>query len=127
MTHKSVLVKVISILMIIFGGAQLLVSISLMSGVSWIVNIASKYGYDISALGWVVALVIIAAAIQFVAGIIGMASESRSVLMVTGFITIAYQVFLLIITIAIGQFGPSSVTAFGYPVLYTIGAIRCKE
>ena len=129
MTQKSTMLKVVSILMIIFG------AIALFANLGSIAQINALGGFELFAyVGispglitfWCV-LVIIGNILMLLAGIMGLASKSKALLEKMGIILIVVQLLCLIVAIPAQMFSWTNITGFLFPVLYYLGAKQCIQ
>lgn len=137
MTKRSTLLKVIAILMIIFGAIALF---TLIGSVAMMNSMLGSFGMDLgdalALAGYVggagvfwfaMILSIIACIIELLAGILGLASKSKGLIVKLGLVTIILQVISLIFAIVVKSFTPMSLISFILPILYFIGAKSCVE
>ena len=125
MTKKSTMLKVISILMIIFGAIALIISIGAVAALGFINDLASSVGVEGVSMASV-ALPLIASILELVAGIVGLASKSRPVLMGFGVIVLLIALISLIVNTVSSGFNAMDLVSFVLPILYVIGVVQCK-
>ena len=123
MTKKSTMLKVISILMIIFGALALIMSIGAFAALGFVNDLASSLGVEGVSMASV-ALPLIASIL--VAGIVGLASKSRPVLMGFGVIVLLITLISLIVNTVSSGFNAMNLVSFVLPILYVIGVVQCK-
>ncbi|MCI5569894.1 MAG: hypothetical protein MR372_08595 [Lachnospiraceae bacterium] len=137
MTKRSTLLKVIAILMIIFGAIALF---TVIGSVAMMNSMLGSFGMDLgdalALAGYVggagvfwfaMILSIIACIIELLAGILGLASKSKGLIVKLGLVTIILQVISLIFAIVVKSFAPMNLISFILPILYFIGAKSCVE
>ena len=139
MTRRSTMLRVVAILMIIFGAIELVILIgsfvtlsallSLVGGTSAdVAEILAQAGYDYHGpIMAALAVGVIACVAEFVAGILGLALKSKKSVFITGCIIIIIQVISLILSFATGSFSWTNLVVFILPVLYLIGAKNCEQ
>jgi len=140
MGQGSKLLKVTSILMIVFGSIALLLGIFATIGALAILGGAVAIGTDGAELvGELVMAAAVAAllgaVIQFVAGIIGVKNynkpEKATICIVFGILVALIAVVSLAFDLAGGQFGLPQVfsilLSMAIPVLYLVGALQLKK
>lgn len=129
MTRKSTLLKVVSILMIIFG------AIALIANLGSIFQIMALGGFELFAyvginpglVGFWCFLVIVGNILMLVAGIMGIASNNKALLEKMAIILIVVQLLCLIFAIPCQMFSWTNITGFLFPILYYIGAKQCIQ
>ena len=121
--------KVVGILMIIFGAISLVVSLIAVAGMSMI-EAVSGGAIDTGMLWIGVILSVVSAALEMVAGIVGVVNakkpEKAKTCLVFGIIVAILTVAGCIFTVAAGQDFPVASLLLGLvmPVLYIIGAVK---
>ena len=140
MEKSCKLLKVVSILMIIFGGIALLVALLAVLGAGVIAAGAAGIGTDAAgaAAGLIMVasiIMLIGAVIQFVAGIVGVKNhkkpEKATICIVFGVLVTLVYIVSIVIDIASGAGQPmtialSIVIGLVMPVLYLLGAFKLK-
>lgn len=128
--------KVVGILMIIFGAIALIVSllaVAALSALTALANTVSEIsGEEINAgLAWIgVILAVVSAAMEMVAGIVGVVNakkpEKAKTCLVFGILVAILTVAGCIFTVASGEAFPVASLLLGLvmPVLYIIGAVK---
>lgn len=128
--------KVVGILLIIFGGLALLGAIGLIAGGSMLGSMASSLGGNGGALAgiFMVAAVValISGALYLVVGILGVANaakpEKAQTCFIGGVVLVAIQVLGAIMNIASNNFNIlSTLIGLVLPVLFIIGAMKNKQ
>ncbi|MCL2221207.1 MAG: hypothetical protein FWC20_00970 [Oscillospiraceae bacterium] len=141
MEKGSTLLKVVSILMIIFGGLGLLLSLLGLLGAGFLAAMPDEIagvgvGEELAQLAVVSSVIIfIGSAVQLVAGIVGVKnhnkSENAKVCMIIACVVIAVQLLGNIFDISTSGFtgatGLNVVIGLVIPVLYLIGALQLKK
>ena len=120
MKQKSTMLKVISILLIIFGGLSLISGIYsiVMRGV--IEKTAASLGIAIpSTLSYVLTLV--GAFVFLAAGIIGTLYKSKQSVLILGIILAVFEVFNIVYATMTAGFAPLNLIALIWPLLYLRG------
>jgi len=134
MRRSSTLLKVVSILMIIFGGIGLLLGLLGLVGAGMLTQL--DIDADLAQLAMVASVVLlIGSAIQLVAGIVGVKNhnkpENSKVCMIFACIVILLQLFGNIFDIATGGFTGTTIfnvlIGLVIPVLYLIGTLQLKK
>ena len=127
----SKLLKVIGILMIIFGAIAIVISLLAIGGVALI---SASLGGNIGLYWIAIILNIVGAVFEFVSGIIGVKNwdkpEKAKTCVILGIVCIAIPVISNIITLAVysESFNVFSlIISLVVPVLYLIGAMQLKN
>ena len=143
--HGSTMLKVTSILMIVFAALGLVVDISTIAGYSWIWDYDGKYGIDLTLFTIALILLVVAVVVELAAGIVGVINWDKRekaglcmmlgvaviVLVVVGNVLSIVAVNKLYSSIGYGS-GDTSTLFTGFlgliiPVLYVIGASQLKN
>lgn len=121
MKKPSALLKVVSIIMIVFGALGLLSSITLISMSSAMAPYYEALGTTApSTLSKVLALV--GSIVMIAAGIIGVAYKSRQLVLIIGISLIVVHVVSIInTTVTTGLFAPFTLISMVLPILYMWG------
>lgn len=121
MKKPSTLLKVVSIIMIVFGALGLLSSIALFSTSSAMAPYYEAMGVAApSTLSKVLALV--GSIVMIAAGIIGVAYKSRQLVLIIGISLIVVHVVSIIdTTVTTGMFAPFTLIGLVLPILYMWG------
>lgn len=121
MKKPSTLLKVVSIIMIVFGALGLLSSIALFSMSSAMAPYYEAMGVAApSTLSKVLALV--GSIVMIAAGIIGVAYKSRQLVLIIGISLIVVHVVSIIdTTVTTGLFSPFTLISLVLPILYMWG------
>ena len=129
MTKRSTMLKVVSILMIIFGAIALFTVIGAMQLVNALggADIMVLAGISPGTYKLAMAISLIACIIEILAGILGLALKNKKTLILIGLICIIIQVVSLIFVIVAHSFSWTSLVGFVLPILYYIGAKQCIE
>ncbi|MEE3333327.1 MAG: hypothetical protein VZR54_03515 [Ruminococcus sp.] len=127
----SKLLKVIGILMIIFGAIGLVVSLIALGGMALI---TSALGEGAGMYWFAVILGLLGTIVEFVAGILGVVNwnkpEKAQVCVICGIVSVAFTVLsniLVLVSYAQGFNVFSLVTGLVLPVLYLVGAFQLKK
>jgi len=141
MEKSCKLLKVVSILMIIFGSIALLVSLLAVAGAGVIAAGAAGVATDAAAAaaGLIMAaavIMLVASVIQFVAGIVGVKNhnkpEKATICIVFGILVLIVYIVSTVISIVSGDPGALSIvisiiSGLIMPVLYLLGAFKLKS
>jgi len=132
MTKRSTLLKVVSIIMIIFSAIALIIGIVGALGASMLGTALSEVGGETAAavsgaLTGIVVFGIVLAVIELVCGILGVASKNKKLLTILGCVLIILAVVSLIMNIVAGSFSAMSLVSLILPILYFLGARQCVE
>ncbi len=132
MTKRSTLLKVVSIIMIIFSAIALIIGIVGALGASMLGTALSEVGVETAAavsgaLTGIVVFGIVLAVIELVCGILGVASKNKKLLTILGCVLIILAVVSLIMNIVAGSFSAMSLVSLILPILYFLGARQCVE
>ncbi len=132
MTKRSTLLKVVSIIMIIFSAIALIIGIVGALGASMLGAALSEVGGETAAavsgaLTGIVVFGIVLAVIELVCGILGVASKNKKLLTILGCVLIILAVVSLIMNIVAGSFSAMSLVSLILPILYFLGARQCVE
>ena len=130
-TVGSKLLKVVGILLIVFGSIGLVGAIVTIGGIALLISL----GYNGTLLYVAAAISIISAIVNFVAGIIGVTSwnkpEKSKTCMILGILMIVCQVAALISNIVSKQSAGtvifSTIVGLVLPVLYIMGAKQLEK
>jgi len=128
--QKSTMLKVVGILLIIFGALSLIGGILILAGSS--VLGAAAANKEVTGILMVASIItIIAGAFNLFAGIMGVKNcaspEKAQVCVTIGIIMIAIQVVSIIINIVSDSFAITSLFGLLLPILYFIGANQLKK
>lgn len=140
MEKSSKLLKVVSILMIIFGSIALLLGIFALIGAMALMGgalgLGTEFAEAVAELILVAAvLTLVGAVIQFVAGIVGVKNHNKpdkaKVCIIFGILVALVQLISIVLDVAGGGFtattGISIVIGLVIPVLYLLGAFQLKK
>lgn len=135
MFKRSTMLKVVSILMIIFGAIAfftLMGSMALINSVGAalggsIEQLLELSGVSVGTYRFALILGIIASIFEILAGILGLALKNKKTLVMIGCICIIIQVVSLIFSIVAHSFAWTNLIGFILPILYFIGAKQCQE
>ena len=131
MQKRSGMLKVISILMIIFSAIALVIVLAGLAAVMALGDVAAYVEqYMNISVGMYYAsmvLAVISPVLELIAGIMGLACKSKSVLKVVGILVIIVCLISLIITIMTTGFSFTSLISFVLPILYVVGVGQCIE
>ena len=134
MTKKSTMLKVVSILNIIFGAIASVVvvgSVATLSGAAALLGMSLSDALSLGALttgmnpGLMMPSLIISivsAILILVSGIMGLASKNVKLLTTVGLILIVITLISLILTCATSGFSVLNLLSFVLPILYFLGA-----
>ena len=127
------LLKVISILFIIFGAIATIVSLIAVIGSAALTSVAGAYGA--AAIGGILLLatilLLVVSVLEFVLGIVGLKRcgdpTKAGFFIVSGIILCALSLISLIIGLAYGSFQFTGLIGFVLPALYIIGGLQNKK
>ncbi len=127
------LLKVVSILFIIFGAIATVVSLIAVIGSAALTSIAGEYG--VAAIGGILLfatiLMLAVSVLEFVFGILGVKKckdpTKAGFFIVSGIILCALALISLILGIASSGFSITSLIGFVLPILYIVGGMQNKK
>lgn len=120
MQKKSKLLKVISIILIVIGALYLLSGIAALAMSSTMAATYEAMGIQAPTTSSYV-FMIVGALVILVSGIIGVASKSKSVVLIMGIILAAYYIINIIMSIMTTGFSALSLVGLIWPLLYLWG------
>ena len=142
----STMLKVTSILMIVFAGIGLIIDIATIAGYSWIFDYNGRYGIDLTLFIIALAILVLAVVMELIAGIVGVANwnnQSRAgtcmglgvtviVMAVLGNVLSVVALIQLFDAVGYGSNSEAFSTLTGLlgvivPILYVIGASQLKR
>ena len=134
MKNKNSLLFVTSILMIVFGGISIILSIVAILGIASVVYLASQLGVPVDTTMLYLAgiLAIVGSVAQLVAGIIGVGIKKNPAKAGKSFTWGVICLVLSVLSIILGLVGGdgfdivSILMSLVLPVLFTIGAVKAK-
>ncbi len=143
MTQRSMLLKVISIIMIILGAIMIISSLVSLMASSLMINelagalntaeITQEFTGEaftgaVANFLFVASIVsIIAYGFELFCGIFGLVCKSKKAIMILGMIVLILNLIGLIMNIVQGSFQIWSLIGFVLPILYFIGARQCIQ
>ena len=142
----STMLKVTSILMIVFAGIGLIIDIATIAGYSWIFDYNGRYGINLTLFIIALAILVLAVVMELIAGIVGVANwnnQSRAgtcmglgvtviVMVVLGNVLSVVALIQLFDAVGYGSNSEAFSTLTGLlgvivPILYVIGASQLKR
>lgn len=132
MTKKSTLLKVIAIIMIVFGAITLIVSATLATGMAYLSSLGAEaflaaVGVSLGIYKFFIAWLIIASIVMLLVGILGLVLKKKKTLVLLGCISIIFEVIALILSIATKSFSWYHLVDLVLPILYFLGARQCID
>ena len=125
MTGKSTLLKITSVLLIVFGAMAVLMSGIALAGMNVLNQWALAMGGASLPLG-VYIFSLLASALELAAGIMGLAWKSRGVLMGIGMAVVIVAFISLIVNTVVDGFQVMNLLSLILPVLYVAGAVKSE-
>ncbi len=128
----SKLLKIVSILMIVFGAISLILDIVAIAGAAWAFALAAELGISVGGYIFAIILLIVATIIQIVAGILGVMNWNKpakaQTCFIIGIICIALTVIGNIIAVASYEANVFTlISGLVIPILYVVGALDLKK
>ena len=139
MTKRSTMLKVVSILMIIFGVIETFIATALAFSV-WVIlaaadlavaevsEILAEYGYYFTGpIMAALVVCVIGCIFEFVAGILGLTLKDKKTIFIIGCVLLILTFVSLILSFVTESFSWTSIVGFVLPILYMIGARNCVQ
>ena len=139
MTKRSVMLKVVAIIMIVIGAIMIIFTLGSYAAVSSALSYLGGSWSDLNSimeqagmsytgpLQMYFIFAIAASIFELFAGIVGLAVKKKGFIFAIGIISVVLELASVILAVVTSAFSPLSLLSFVLPVLYVIGAKLCIQ